>query len=172
MMRTGGVIEAAAQRWQQFQPRERRLIGIGSLVLGLILVYVFAFEPAWNGRQRLTVDLPKLRGQLAQVESLALEAKRLSGTATTGGDTPEQLRAQLEKSIAAAGLSASVAQLSLTGELIDLRFKPVPFADWLGWFDNSLSETRLRAIDVTISREGGPGMVSARLTLEAPRRGP
>jgi general secretion pathway protein M len=163
------MIETLVQRWQQLQSRERRLVGFGAVVLAVLLLYLMAFEPAWVGRQRIGAELPKLRAQLAQMDALALEARRLSGTAASS-DTPQQLRAQLEQSIAAAGLQGNVAQMTQSGELIDLRFKGVPFGDWLGWFDTALRETRLRTVDVAVSRESAPGVVSARLTLEAQRQ--
>jgi general secretion pathway protein M len=163
------MLETLVRRWQQLQLRERRLIGLGAIALSAMLLYMFAFEPAWAGRQRLAAELPTLRSQLAQMEALAAEARRLSGTAATS-DSPQQLRAQIEQSIAAAGLQGSVSQLTQSGELIDLRFKAAPFPQWIGWFDTTLRETRLRAVDVAVSREAAPGTVSARLTLEAPRR--
>jgi general secretion pathway protein M len=163
------MLETLVRRWQQLQSRERRLVGFGSVVLAALLIYMLAFEPAWVGRKRIGAELPTLRAQLAQMEALASEARRLAGTAASS-DTPQQLRAQLERSIAAAGLQANVAQLTQSGELIDLRFKGVAFGDWLGWFDSALRETRLRAVDVAVSRESAPGVVSARMTLEAQRR--
>lgn len=164
------MLETLVRRWQQLQSRERRLISFGAVLLAALLLYLVAFEPAWVGRQRLAAELPKLRAQLAQMEALAAEARRLSGTAAASSDTPQQLRVQLEQSIAAAGLQDNVTQLSQSGELIDLRFKAVPFAQWLAWFDTTLRETRLRAVDIALSREAAPGVISARLTLEAQRR--
>jgi general secretion pathway protein M len=163
------MLESLILRWQQLQTRERRLVAFGAVIVAALLIYLVAFEPAWKGRQRLAAELPKLRAQLAQMESMAAEARRLAGTAATV-DSPQQLRAQLEQSIAAAGLQNNVAQLTQSGELIDLRFKAVPFGAWLGWFDAALRETRLRAVDVAVTREAAPGAVSARLTLEAQRR--
>jgi general secretion pathway protein M len=161
------VLESAVQRWQQLQPRERRLLGVGSVLVAIVLLYVVAFEPAWQGRQRLASELPVLRTQLAQMEAMAAEARQLAGLAGTR-DTPEQVRAQVEQSLEAAGLRQQVAQFSHTDRLIDLRFEPVSFAHWLGWFDTALRETRLRVVDVAIERAAAPGQVSARLTLEIP----
>jgi general secretion pathway protein M len=161
------LLESTVQRWQQLQPRERRLVGVGSAILAVVLAYLFAFEPAWQGRQRLAAELPGLRAQLAQMEAMAAEARQLSGTAGTR-DTPEQVVAQVEQSLAAAGLRQSVSQLSHTERMIDLRFEPVAFPRWLGWFDTALRETRLRVVDVAIERAPVAGQVSARLTLEIP----
>jgi general secretion pathway protein M len=166
------MLENGVRWWASLQARERRVLGAGAALLGLALVYLLAFEPAHVGRQKLQAELPKLRAQVAQMEGLAAEARRLSGQASQVADSPQQLKAQLEQSIEAAGLKASLSQLAVSGELIDLRFKGVAFAAWLGWFDAALRETRLRAVDVAIDRETAPGTVSVRLTLESPKRGP
>ncbi len=166
------LLERGVRWWASLQVRERRVLGSGAVVLGLALVWMLAFEPAWVGRERLGRELPALRAQMAQMEGLAAEARRLSGQASQASDSAPQLKAQLEQSIEAAGLKGSLAQISVSGDLIDLRFKGVPFAAWLGWFDTALRETRLRALDLAVERETAAGVVSARLTLEVPKRGP
>lgn len=166
------MLESMLRWWGSLQPRDRRMLAIGGGVLALVLGYLVAFEPAYQGRIRLEKELPGLRGQLAQMDALSAEARRLAGQATQGADSPQQLRTQLESSIAAAGLKGSMSQLTVSGELIDLRFKGVPFTTWLAWFDTALRETRLRAVDIAIERDAAPGAVSARLTLEAQKRGP
>lgn len=169
----GERLEQAVRWWRTLQTRERRILGTGAVLTALVLLYLIAFEPAFDGRRKLEAELPKLRAQLAQMEGLGAEARRLAGQASQqGSDTPQQIRAQLEQSIEAAGLKGSMSQLSVAGELIDLRFKGVSFAAWLAWFDTALRETRLRAVDVALERESAPGTVSARLTLESPKRGP
>jgi general secretion pathway protein M len=165
------VLERLVRWWASLQSRERRVLGIGASLLSLVLVYLLIFEPAYVGRQRLQAELPKLRAQSAQMEGMASEAKRLSGqAATAGAESPQQIKVQLEQSIAAAGLQSSVSQLTVSGDLIDVRFKSVGFAVWLQWFDSALRETRLRAVDIAVEREVAPGFVSARLTLESQKR--
>ena len=166
------MLEQAVRWWASLQSRERRVLGGGTALVVLTLLYLVAFEPAQVGRQRLQAELPKLRGQLAQIEGLAGEARRLAGQAPQGAESPQQLKAQLEKSVAAAGLQSAVSQLTVSGDLIDLRFKGVPFAAWLAWFDSALRETRLRAVDIALEREAAPGVVTVRLTLEAQKREP
>ena len=172
MSAPGQLLERGVRWWASLQSRERRVLGAGAAVLGLALLYLVAFEPAYAGRERLGKELPALRAQVAQMEGLATEARRLAGQASQAVDSPQQLKSQLEQSIEAAGLKGSLSQLSVSGDLIELRFKGVQFAAWLGWFDTALRETRLRAVDMAVDREAAPGVVSARLTLEAPKRGP
>ncbi len=167
-----GLLEQAVRRWGALQPRERRVVGIGGGLALVAILYLAAFEPAWDGRRRLQAELPALRGQLAQIEGLAAEARRLSSAPSQATDSPQQMRAALERSIEAAGLKDTVAQLTVAGDLIDLRFRSVGFPAWLDWLEQALRETRLRAVDVTLEREASPGVVSARLTLETPKREP
>lgn len=166
------LLERMVSAWGAMQVRERRLV-LAGLGVGLVaILYLLAFEPAWLGRKRLLTDLPAMRSQLSQVEALAGEARQLSGQTAQPVETTQQLKNVLEQSIDAAGLRTHVAQIAASGELIDLRFKGVPFDAWLSWFDTALRETRLRAVDVAIERESVPGVVTLRATLESARREP
>jgi len=162
---TGALLE----RWRGLAPRERRMVAAAAIVVLLAIVHLALFEPAWNGRARLTDEIPRLRAQLAQMRALAAEARQLSA-APRSADSPRALRGALEKSIEAAGLGVHLAQLNASGDLFDLRFASVPHAAWLEWLDTTLRETGLRVADASITRESAPGIVSARLVLEAPRR--
>lgn len=141
-------------------------------VVLLALFYGVLIEPAWQGRQALQRELPTLRSQLAQVLALADEVKALSTVAPVAGGTLAASKAALERSVKAAGMSEALTKLDASGELIDLRFKSVDHAQWLAWLDGALQETRMRVADLAITREAGPGVVSIRLVLEAPRREP
>ena len=163
------MIEKLFQSWRMLAARERRMVIGAGLVVVLALGYQVLFEPAWRGRAQLATELPQMRGQLAQMTALAAEA-RLLGAGPRAGDTPQTLRASLQQSVTAAGLADRLTQLSLNGELFDLRFSAVPYATWLAWLDTTLRETRLRVADLTVSRDAAPGIVSIRLVLEAPRR--
>ena len=163
------MLETLLQRWQLMTPRERRIVVAGAALLVAAVLWLLLFEPAWTARQRLQAELPAMRSQLAQVEQMADEARRL-GAVPAGSDSPQAVKAQLEKSIEGAGLKPALAQLTLTGNLFELRFKSVPYAAWLAWLDAAARETRLRVVDAAVTRETGIGVVSVRLALEMPRR--
>lgn len=164
------MIEAAIQYWRGLAARERRLVGVAAAVVAVAVVYLALFEPAWQGRAKLQRELPVLRAQLAQVGALAGEAQRL-GTMPAVAGSVEALRASLEQSVKAAGLSANLASLEVSDGLFDLRFREVSHAPWLDWLDTTVRETRLRVATATVTREAAPGVVSVRLVLEAPSRG-
>jgi len=162
------MIETLMQRWQLLAVRERRMVAGGAAMLVVVAVWLSLFEPAWQARAALQAELPTLRAQLARIDELADEARRLSAV-PAGSDSPQARKSQLERSIASAGLSPSLAQLSLNGSLFELRFEHAPHAAWLAWLDMTTREMRLRVADVSIAREAAPGLVSVRLALETPR---
>jgi general secretion pathway protein M len=79
------------------------------------------------------------------------------------------VRTRLEQSIDNAGLRPALAQLQATGSLFDVRFRSVPFEAWLEWLDVAARDTRLRVVDLAVTRESAPGVVTARVSLEMPR---
>jgi general secretion pathway protein M len=162
-------MEGLIQWWRSIARRERRMIVAAALVILVAVGYLVSFEPAWRGREQIGRELPLLRAQVAQMDALGKEARRLAA-APAGVDTPQALRAVFEQSVGAAGLKAHLSQINLTGDVLDVRFSGVPFAEWLVWFDAALRETRLRVIDASIQREAASGQVSIRLALEAPKR--
>ena len=120
--------------------------------------------------ERLAKDnpqLPVLRQQLGQMIALAGEAKQLATVAPIGGEGVQALRGSIEGSLKAAGLEPMLQKLELNGELIDLRFKGIAHARWLTWMENAQRETRMRIVDLSITREADNGIVSVRMVLEA-----
>ena len=163
------MIEPVIRSWRAMAPRERRMVLVAAVVVVCALIHLVAFEPAWKGRDRLLAELPKAREQFARLTALADEARELSA-APKAADSPQALRAAVESSVRQAGLEAQLAQLTLSGGLMDLRFRSVDHAAWLAWLEPMLRETRLRVVDAALAREAAPGVVGVRLVLEMPGR--
>lgn len=166
------MIESLINTWRGSSPRERRMVIAAALIVFLALVFLLLIEPAWRGRQALQRELPELRAQLASMSELSAEVRRLAGSApaaSSAGSLP--MRASIEKSLKLAGLDSSLQRITPAGELLELRFGMVDHARWLDWLNAALRDTRARVVDLSISRESAPGMVSVRLVLEPPRRG-
>lgn len=162
-------MESFIQWWRTLAIRERRLL-IGAVAVVLTaLVYLLAFEPAWVGRQKLARELPELRSQVAQMDALASEARRVSGMAAAV-ESSATIRRSIEASIAAAGLKPFLASGNFQGELVEVRFNAVPFAQLAGWVDSTIRETRVRVVDANVQREASAGLVTARLAFELPKR--
>jgi len=164
------MLEPLLQKWNSLSTRDRRVLGFAVGFLIFVFAWMVGFEPAWNGRQQLSRELPVLRTDLAQMDQLAAEARLASTSSQPGNESAAQLRGRLQDSLSDAGLSASLAQMEVNGELIEARFRQADFEKWLFWLDAAIRETRLRVVDLSLTRESA-GTVSGRVALEAPRRG-
>jgi general secretion pathway protein M len=162
-------VEALAQRWAALGPRDRRMLSIGLTLLSATFVYFVLFEPAFLGRKKLQDELPALRQQLGQVESLGSEARRLTAV-PAGLDNPEALKGLIEQSVASSGLKSQLLQVTQTGDLIEARFKAVPFSQWLLWLDSASRETRMRIVDASMTKEGADGLASGKVVFEVAKR--
>ncbi|MEN9775801.1 MAG: hypothetical protein RL322_2871 [Pseudomonadota bacterium] len=166
-----GGLELILRRWRMLAARERRLVVSAALLAGVAVLYLVAFEPAWQGRAVLDERLPKLRAQLASVERLAHEARSLETVARTPGPSLQAVRIGIERSVDEAGLRDALRRLQINGAVIDLEFRQAPFDAWIEWLDSTVREQRLRVVDLSLNRDAGGRRVSGRLLLEHPQDG-
>ena len=66
--------------WSARNPREQAILAAGAAVLGLVLIYTVLWEPAADGRARLSRSLSAMRAELAEMETLAQEARGLNAS--------------------------------------------------------------------------------------------
>jgi general secretion pathway protein M len=162
------VIARLRAWWLGLARRERVMTAAaGSFVL-LALLYLIAIEPAWKARERLGAELPRLRAQAAEVNSLAQEARQLTsrGAAVESAATA---KTALEQSLARANLGgARVAMLD--ERRVAVSAKTVPVTQWLAWAEEAARESRLRIAAVRISRTSVRAVVDAEATFEIAAR--
>lgn len=152
-------------RWQGLDRRERRAVVTGTAVVSLALLYALLVEPAWEDRSRIRADLPRLYAQLVEVEALAAEAKALRDSGGPGSPGPA-VRATLERSLAAAGLQATVDAPS--PGVLSVNARDVPAAQWWHWAEDTTRTTRLRVMRARIARAATEGRVDAELQFSIP----
>lgn len=163
------MLEKALAWWGSLAPRDRRILVLALAFLVLVGGWLIAFEPAWKGRAALATELPALRGNLAQMEQMAIESRTLGQQAAQPVESMAQLRLRIEESLRYADLEPTLAQLEGSGDLLEVRFRQAPFEKWLYWLEGAVRDTRLRVVDLALTRESA-GVVSGRVALEAPRR--
>ena len=164
------MLENLLQKWASLAPRDRRMLVIAGAFLGVIIFWQLLLEPAWVGRQRLEKSLPKLRAEVAQMDSLAAEARELANAAEAPAESVAQVTTRLEQSLAGRGMDKEMAKVQAQGDIIEVRFHQAPFENWVFWLDGAVRETRTRIVDLSVTRES-PGVFSGRIALEMARRG-
>lgn len=154
--------------WLGLARRERAMTAAaGSFVL-LALLYLIAIEPAWKARERLGTELPRLRVQVAEVNSLAQEAKQLTSRGVAV-DSTAAAKIALEQSLARANLGG-VRVAVLDERRVAVSAKAVPVTQWLSWAEEAARESRLRIAVVQISRTSVRAVVDAEATFEIAAR--
>ena len=153
--------------WQGLSRRERTMTAVGAALVLVALLYLVAIEPAWKARARLAAELPKLRAQAAEVDSLAQEAGRLKG-AGVGAESAAAAKTALEQSASRGNLGA--VRIAVVDERrLSANAKAVPAWQWLAWLEQTSRESRLRIAHVKMSRTPTRAVVDGEATLEITR---
>lgn len=162
------MIAALREWWLGLARRERAMTAAAAGFALLALLYLVAVEPAWKARARLESDLPRLREQVAEIESLAREAKLLKSRGVAA-ESAGAAKSALEQSLARANLGA-VRIAVIDERRLSASAKAVPVTQWLTWAEEAARESRLRIATAQIARTAARGIVDAEATLELATR--
>jgi general secretion pathway protein M len=148
--------------WTGLARRERTAVAVATTLVAVAALYLLAIEPAWRTRARLAAELPRLRSQAADMQALALEAKKLR-TRALSVDTPAQARAALAKLAAEKNLPSPTLQ-EADEQRILVTLRRADAASSLAWLKEASSELPLRISAARVVRTA-PGIVDADVTL-------
>lgn len=148
--------------WESRAPRERVIIAVLAVVLGVTLT-VWLVQSAWQGRVQLRTSVTTLRAQAARLDQQALEVGRLRA-APAATASPTDLRTLVQTQAGAAGLARALVRIDAPdADRVTVVFGPVAFADWLNWIAGLKSQhVRLDACRIEAST---PGLISVTATL-------
>lgn len=152
-------MNAVRRFWDSRSERERRILGVGTGLLLLLLCWLMLVEPALDGRAYWRQRLPALRAERAQMQALARQAS----------DAPPARAAQpldrpaLERSLASAGLKPQ--SLNVADQLVRANFTDVSFTALAGWLLQSQRSAQLAVAEATVSARERVDRVDATLVL-------
>jgi len=166
----------AAAWWAERTQRERRLLRIGALVLSLALVWMLGLKPAIDSISQSQQQLPRLRAETAQIDTLILEAQTLQRRQSgrmNASTLPEALQATLRRTglETSATLNAGSADAgTLEWEVSITDASAARVMDWLASLPQLL-HAKIQSVELSRSRIDGrdrPGQVSGRIVLQWP----
>ncbi|WP_427311734.1 type II secretion system protein M [Cupriavidus sp. H39] len=152
--------------WSARNPREQAILAGGAAVLALVVGYLVLWEPAADGRERAARNLPQLRADLAEMETLAQEARGLKATPAPSlrGDALTQA---LQESLGQYGLKATRLAAGADNS-VQVQLDKVPFGAVSTWLQDVRQQQRMKVIDARVVYVGATALVNVTATLQGP----
>lgn len=149
--------------WESRAPRERTVIAILAVVLGVAL-YWWLVQYGSREYMRLRVSVATLHAQAGRLEQQAAELARLRATPPMQASQTD-LHTLVQAQAGAAGLSRALMKIDAPdANQVVVVFGAIAFADWLNWVV-SLKSQQVRLDTCRIEALSAPGMVSVTATL-------
>ncbi len=150
-----------AAAWQSRTLRERRVMLVGVVLLAMLLIWWWLIDPALSMRKKMQQQLPELRAQSAQMQTLAKTIAELPATVPAGQPLS---RPELERLLAASGLRAQ--QLTVADNTVTLNFSDTSFSALTEWLQKMQHDQQLFVTEATITARERLDRVDATLSLQ------
>ena len=132
--------------WAALPRREKALLGWAGALLGLVLVWMLAMQPALRTLAAAPAELDALELQWQGMQKLAAEARDLRGTTPMA---PAQSQAALK---AATERLGDKGRLSLQGDRAVLTLTNASSGQLRDWLSEARSGARARPVEAKLSR--------------------
>ena len=143
-------------RWQAAAPRERLIVRVTAVIVGLLLLWLIALAPAWSTLRKAPGEIDRLDRELQQMRAMAQQTQAFKQAVPV---STEQSMTALRAATARLG---PAAELTITGTQAQLRLRGV-LAMWIG---EARQGARARPQEAEL--QTGPQGYSGRLTVVLP----
>lgn len=162
--RAGAALAPLHARWNALGARDRRVLTALGWVLGALLLWLVAVQPALRTVRAAPARLDQLDTQMQQMQRLAGEARSLRGTPTVSA-----MQAQAAVKAAGEGLGGA-ARTTLSGERATVTFTNINVTDLREWLAEVRGSARARPVEATLTRNA-QGLFSGTVVLVLPGAG-
>lgn len=157
--------------FESLDTRQRLILVLGSALLVPFLLWLFLWRPLVGSVDQLQDEVQAQRETLLWMQKAAVEIRSLRGSAQgaqTGGLGGRSLLAVVDQSARSAGLGNGLKRIEPeSADAVRVRLEGVAFDAVLRWLDELVRQFGVTANMASIEREGAPGQVNMRLTLQA-----
>lgn len=147
------------QRWDKLAERERRLVVLVAIGLGLLLAWLVLVAPAMKSLNTTRGQLTETDAQWTQMQDDASKARALRSAAPVA---PEEAQAALR---AATDRLGKDARLTLQGERATLNFNNVSGTALADWLAEVRTGARARATEANLARSNATYSGTVVLTI-------
>lgn len=153
--------------WQQFDTRQRRLIGLAGLVLIAALAYVWVWEPLAGARETERERIAQQQALLNWLEAVAPMAERLRENSRSSRDLGgRSLLGLADETARAAGLAGAVARIEPTGDdEVRVWLEGADFVSVMTWLEEFSRSRPVQVDQLQVDGSGDEGQVNVRVTL-------
>ena len=132
--------------WASLKVRERQMLTVAGLVVGLYVVFALAVQPAWRTLRTAPAQLDSLDAQLQGMQRMASEARELRSLPPVN---PAQAMTALK---AASDRLGDKAKLSVQGDRAVLTLTAIGTEQLRGWLAEARSGARARPVEASLTR--------------------
>lgn len=148
-----GQLDAIRERWQGLQPREQRVLLAGAVIFGLLLFYLFIFDPVYSARDEAEQRLQSTREAFAVAQRQASDLK--ASPAVTAGRVGGSLLAYVESSASNAGLRGALKRLQPgDNNQIQVSLEGASYQQVMQWLNTlRLDGVTTQRVDLQVDRQ-------------------
>ncbi len=155
--------------WAGLAQRDRRILVLGALVLGLVLIWALVWEPLGAARDAARLRVAASSNDLATVRAVA---PRLRDLIARDGGQPGQrdgrsLLALADASARGAGVGEALLRIEpVSGGQVRVYFEAASFDALVQWLDELETRQGVTSTELNVNRAAGVGRVDARVLLQ------
>jgi general secretion pathway protein M len=153
--------------YYRLNPRERMIILVGAILIGLTAIYILALAPFYKSVATLSESVEERKADLAWMRSVAAEVEALSkNQPMIAAPTDESLVVLVDRTAREAGLSSALTGQTPNGESgIRVRLESAAFDMVMMWLANLELSHAVAIESATFDRASSPGLVNINLVL-------
>ena len=157
--------------YDNLEPRERRIVIAGAIVLVIALLYLLAWEPWVKKISTLEKSNQANQELLVWMEQSAVEAKqlqaKLKASGPSGRSKGQSLLGTIDRTAKTGKLGKSVKRVQPDGQTrARVWLENASFDSMVSWLEKLQRQQGIRIVTSVIEKQDEPGLVNARLVLQ------
>lgn len=162
------LIANLRRRYAALQPREQRMVGIGAVAVGFLILAGGVVLPLQTAVSTALKRAETKRADLAWMRVNAPEIQ--AGRATVMADSTEAPVVVVDRVGRESGLGSALRGTQPSGNGVRVQLEAAPFDALVTWIASLDQRYGLAIESITIDRADRPGVVNANITFAPPRR--
>lgn len=154
-------------RLDELNPRERKLVGYGALLTGLILCWWVLIDPAMRTLEGSAARLEALAQKAGAVERAAQDLQALQGARSRVQVQPAELNTRLARLLADEGLKDSTTLTRSEEGMLRLDLNSAPAGAVLKWLAQAEALSGVKTAEMKVQKQDA-GVVSGYILFATP----